>query len=317
MTSDTSDRHDAAAGGRTEAATSPADRPLFVTLASHEAPGLARFRASLARYGITPQVVWTGHPYPGHRAAMVLLQAFLAALPLQQVVVYVDGFDVVLIRDPAELATAWRSFGRSIVISTEPGFTWKLPGRLAAARRYPPAGGRSGMYRFLNSGGYIGEAGALAAMLAGLDRESDVDCDQTLINKWFLDDPSRAALDYDQDLFASSACQAGLERLLWREEDGILVNRRTGGQPFFFHFPAENRVSSARILDMLPFELPRLPVRGKDRRGYLENLVESRPTYLLDRPAYPLEDITRLLAFRLLPALVLALAILAWLMPTT
>ena len=96
--------------------------PRFVTLASHEGPGLARYRASLARFGIAPDVVWTGKPYPGHLAAMQMLGAHLARLPADEFVVYTDAFDVVLIRDPAELISRDRAFANPIVISTEPGF---------------------------------------------------------------------------------------------------------------------------------------------------------------------------------------------------
>lgn len=287
--------------------------PRFVTLASEEGPGLARYRASLARFGITPDIVWTGNPYPGHLAAMRLLGAHLASLPADEIVVYTDGYDVVLIRDPAVLVAQYRAFGKPVVLSTEPGFTWKLPGRFAASRRYPKGEGRSGMYRYLNSGGYVGEAGALAAMLSELDYGTGIDCDQTLFNKWFLENPGRAALDHDQEIFASSACQSGLERKLYRCDGAQLVNTRTGGRPFFFHFPAENRLCTAHVLDMLPFDLPRLPVRPRDRRKYILNVIESRPTFWLDRPAYPLEDIVGLVAFRVLPAGIAAgLGFLAW-----
>ena len=290
-----------------------ADVPRFFTLASDDGPGLQRYRASLARHGIEPDIVWTGAPYPGHARAMQLLAAHLRTLDPQESVVYTDGYDVVLIRDPAELAAEIARFRAPVVISTEPGFTWKLPGRFAASRRYPKGSGRSGMYRFLNSGAYAGRAGVIAGMLEALDFSSGADCDQTLVNKWYLEDPSRAALDHDQELFASSACQVGLERALYRFDGSHLVNRRTGGRPFFFHFPAENRISSGIILDMLPFDLPRLPVRQKDRTGYAFNLIESRPTWLLDRPAYPLEDVTRMVVFRLLPLLVLVGLAMWWL----
>ncbi|WP_306029431.1 glycosyltransferase domain-containing protein [Stappia sp. MMSF_3263] len=287
--------------------------PRFVTLASHEGPGLDRYRASLARFGIVPDIVWTGSPYPGHLAAMQVLRAHLSGLPGDEIVVYTDGYDVALIRDPAELVARYRAFASPIVISTEPGFTWKLPGRFAASRRYPKGTGRSGMYRYLNSGGYIGKAGALATMLAGLDYASGIDCDQTLLNKWFLENPGRVALDYDQEIFASSACQSGLERKLYRFDGTHLVNTRTGGRPFFFHFPAENRLCARHVLDMLPFDLPRLPVRPRDRCRYVLNVIESRPTYWLDRPAYPLEDIVGLVAFRLLPVSIVAgLGFMAW-----
>lgn len=296
-----------------ETAAVRAKPPRFITAASHEGPGLDRYRASLARFGIVPDIVWTGHPYPGHAARARLVLERLRTLPEDEIVVHTDCFDVVLIRDPAELVARFRAFGAPIVISTEPGFTWKLPGRLRASRAYPKAGGKSGMYRYLNAGCYVGKAGALAAMLSELDYASAVDCDQSLLNKWFMENPGRAALDYDQEIFASSACQSGLERKLYRFDGAHLVNTRTGGKPFFFHFPAENRLCTKHVLDMLPFELPRLPVRPPDRRKYVLNVIESRPTFWLDRPAYPLEDIVGLIAFRLLPAgVIAALGYLAW-----
>jgi hypothetical protein len=168
------------------------------------------------------------------------------------------------------------------------------------------------MYRFLNSGAYIGEAGALAAMLGELDYAAPVTSDQTLLNKWFLENPDRVALDYDQELFASSACQAGLEKLLYRWDGTHLVHRGTGGKPWIFHFPAENSISSGKILDMLPFDVLRLPTGKRGRRAYARNVVESRLTYLLDRPSYPLEDVVTALMFRVAPALLIVGATLWW-----
>ncbi|MBL6430365.1 MAG: hypothetical protein HPM95_00590 [Alphaproteobacteria bacterium] len=83
---------------------------------------------------------------------MRLLKAHLETRPTDEIVVYTDAYDVVMIRDPADIVDRYRSFGAPIVFSTEPGFTYKFPGRFRASHRYPPAGGRSGMYRFLNSG---------------------------------------------------------------------------------------------------------------------------------------------------------------------
>lgn len=275
----------------------------YVTLASDRTPGLERYLETLGSFGVTPHVVWTGSPYPGHLAAMRLLKDHLETRPAEEIVVYTDAYDVVMIRDPADLVARYRAFGAPIVFSTEPGFTYKLPGRYRASRRYPPAGGRSGMYRFLNSGGYIGTAGALTAMLGALRYEGAPDCDQTLINRWFMDHAA-AALDYDQTIFASSACQVGLERRLYRVEDGRLVHTRTGAAPVFFHFPAENRIASARILEMLPGAFKRLPPRPGERWRFFKNMLETRLPYLLDRPAYPLEDLVGLLLFRALPATV-------------
>jgi len=285
----------------------------YVTLASETGPGLERYLDSLGSFGVTPHVVWTGSPYPGHLAAMKVLKGHLETRPAAEIVVYTDGFDVVMIRDPADLVARFRAFDAPIVFSTEPGFTYKLPGRYRASRRYPPAGGRSGMYRFLNSGGYIGTAGALTAMLGALRYEAAPDCDQTLINRWFMDHAAAAALDYDQTIFASSACQVGLERRLYRVEDGRLVHTRTGGVPVFFHFPAENRIASARVLDLLPGAHTRLPPRPGERWGVFKNTLETRLPYLLDRPAYPLEDLVGLLLFRVLPATaVVAAAMALW-----
>lgn len=280
--------------------------PRLVTVASHETAGLARYRASLARFGIVPDIVWTGHPYPGHAERARRLLAHMDTLPGDEIVVFTDAYDVVLIRDPGELLQSFARFNHALVLSTEPGFTWKLAGRLAASRRYPRAGGRSGMYRYLNAGCYMGQAGAIAAMLRALDHEAGIDCDQTLINQWFIANPGRAALDYDQKIFASSACQSGLERRLYHFDGAHLVNRRTGGKPFFFHFPAENRLCTRHVMAMLPFSLPRLPVRPRDRWNYLRNVIESRPSWWFDLPAYPLQDAVRLLAFRLLPVVVTA-----------
>ncbi|MBL6430364.1 MAG: hypothetical protein HPM95_00585 [Alphaproteobacteria bacterium] len=141
-------------------------------------------------------------------------------------------------------------------------------------------------------------------MLGALKYDASPACDQTRINQWYMANPDAAARDFDQTIFASSACQVGLEDRLYRAQDGRLVNTRTGGEPVFFHFPAENRIASARILDMLPQPHRRLPPRPGEGYRFFRNVIETRLPYLLDRPAYPLEDIVAAVALRAMPVLV-------------
>ncbi|MCA1299367.1 glycosyltransferase domain-containing protein [Stappia indica] len=288
-------------------------RPSFITQASRPSPGLSRYEASCALFGAGLLVLGRSEPVQGQIQRLMRLRDHLVTRGADEIVLFTDAANVVLLRDPDGLTDCFERFGAPIVFACEPGFTYRLPGGWGVSRRYPPAGGKSGMYRFLNAGAMIGRVGALRRMLGELDTDIPVDCAHTVLHAWFLAHPGRAALDYDQEIFATSACQAGLETRLFAVREGLLCHRRTGAAPYFMHFPAENRICSNRLLDMMPWmrNLPRLPVRGRDRSGYLVNCIENGLSWLLDRPAYPLNDWVRVVLFYLLPGLVAAG--LAWL----
>jgi len=104
----------------------------------------------------------------GYREKDRHLKAFLETVADDEVVLFTDGYDVIFVASAEEILLKFRKFGKSIVFSAETN-CWPDPDLSA---RYGQS--HSTIYRYLNSGGFIGEAGAIKKMLHGPALADDV-----------------------------------------------------------------------------------------------------------------------------------------------
>ena len=124
--------------------------------------------ASASRAGVALELL-PYEPAKGHRQMVEKLLVKFRALPPHTLVVKLDGSDVVLGRD-AGVAGAfrdrWAALGGGVVFTAEAALFFHIGGNgddCRAVTSMPPS---PTVYRFLNSGGYLGTAGDLALVLA-------------------------------------------------------------------------------------------------------------------------------------------------------
>jgi hypothetical protein len=156
--------------------------------------------------------------WPSHRAKDELLRLYLRRLPSSAVVLFTDAYDTALLAPAEAILAKYLGFGAPIVCTAERN-CWPDE----SLSKYFPASPTA--FRFLNTGGFIGTAGALRDLihetqrLRSAERSHPPDGDapraetmradrypwsnQYLWHLTYLRDPSRIALDYYTALFLS------------------------------------------------------------------------------------------------------------------
>jgi hypothetical protein len=140
-----------------------------------------------------------------------------------EVLMHLDAFDTFVLTDASEVLEKFRKTGANIVVSTETVLapTWEFNNQdiqKEMDRIYPKGPNR---FRWINSGTYIGYAGAIVNLLTAMG--SDFHCDlptgqkmsscddQRCFHTFFLkeNNPHKIMLDYNQDIFH---CMQGVDK---------------------------------------------------------------------------------------------------------
>ena len=193
--------------------------------ASRWQPSLEVFLADCARAGLQPEVLgyrqrWGGF---GHR-----LRRVTAALHgISGPVLFTDAFDVRILGSAAEIRSGWESLGAPPLLCAAETVCWPQEG---CAEAYPAC---ETPYRFLNAGGWIGDAAYVRELLrdAGAPLVPEETNDQEWLTELFLSRPGAISLDTGAVVFQ---CLLGAAHHLGREA-GTWRNRLTGSAPPIFH----------------------------------------------------------------------------------
>lgn len=171
----------------------------------------------------------------------------------EEIVMFVDAYDVVISAGEKEIVDKFLSFNSPIVFAAESGCWPFLDGRRGGEyicdSVYPPS---VTPYRFLNSGTWIGYVGAarraLQAMME-LPEAKDKAIDQELASIVFLKNNSDIALDYNADIFQSVHMSQSHLRLELGPEGKTRRWRNivTKTLPVVFHFNGGAKSDQKRI----------------------------------------------------------------------
>lgn len=174
---------------------------LVVTAATEETDGFRRFMKTAAQFNYTVKVLGLGEEWRGGDVAKTvgggqkvrwLKKELLRHKDDQhKVVLFVDSYDVIFASGPEELLQKFLGFRHKVVFSAE-GFCWPDQ-RLAS--KYPPV--HSGK-RYLNSGGFMGFAPELAALVQQW-KYKDNDDDQLFYTRIYLDKTQRSKYNITLD----------------------------------------------------------------------------------------------------------------------
>lgn len=250
----------------------------FITVDTAASPKLERLKRSCRHHGIPLEVIGEGRPYPGHGAKIEFVIEYLSAQDPDEIVMFVDGYDVVFLAGSGEIERKFNTFAHPMVFSTEQNCNVNggLFARFPVWFRYPK-GKRP--YRFINSGSYIGKAGYMRDFLQGADVPLTAS-DQTVINQYFVSNPAKAALDCDQEIFTCTAGRTGLEEEDYRVEDGRLRNVVTNSLPCVLHCPGKNYIGLEKLVSKLPIAgepyQPTVEEERKYRKSRFMNRITAR-----------------------------------------
>ncbi|KAM4714261.1 multifunctional procollagen lysine hydroxylase and glycosyltransferase LH3 [Anableps anableps] len=177
------------------------EKLLVLTAATEETDGFKRFVRTVAQFNYTLKVLGLGEEWKGGDVARTvgggqkvrwLKKELLKHSEDQELVVlFVDSYDVIFAAGPDELLSKFSSLGHRVVFSAE-GFCWPDQ-RLAS--KYPEV--HSGK-RYLNSGGFVGFASDLGAIVQQW-KFKDNDDDQLFYTRIYLDRNQRTRFNMTLD----------------------------------------------------------------------------------------------------------------------
>ncbi|XP_037832688.1 multifunctional procollagen lysine hydroxylase and glycosyltransferase LH3 [Kryptolebias marmoratus] len=174
---------------------------LIVTAATEETDGFNRFMRTAREFNYTVKVLGLGEEWKGGDVARTVgggqkvrwLKKELQkhSEKKEMIIMFVDSYDVIFASGPDELLSKFSRLGHRVVFSAE-GFCWPDQ-RLAS--KYPEV--HSGK-RYLNSGGFIGFAPDLSAIVQQW-KYKDSDDDQLFYTRIYLDQSQRTKFNMTLD----------------------------------------------------------------------------------------------------------------------
>ena len=202
------------------------------TVATEDRPELRRLQKTAARYAVNLTVLGMGQPWRGGDMArqagggqkVNLLRPALEDLAEDQIVLFMDGYDVVVTGHVRRILASYEQLGTAVVFAAEP-FCW--PDR-ELADRYPET---DSPWRFLNSGCFIGRAGALRQLLS--KPIADADDDQLYYTRQFLSGEHDIVLDTGCLIF--QCLNGSLDSMEVDRARGALYNRHHKSWPAVVH----------------------------------------------------------------------------------
>lgn len=209
---------------------------------------------SASRFGAELVVLGWEQRWRGFVWRLMLVKEFLDGLPDDEVVCFIDAYDVVLLRDPAELETAFLALSAATGCRLIFGCDRPKPLVLKAASRYMFGQCQS---KSINAGSYIGFAGAVREMIEEiLSRTSDPsDDDQVQVVRYCNGNQDKIHIDCDNLLFLTfvnplKPFEAGSNVRV--DSDGRLFHN--GIRPFLAHGAGQTNMDD--ICEALGYDLP-------------------------------------------------------------
>ncbi|KAL5013601.1 hypothetical protein ScPMuIL_007871 [Solemya velum] len=218
------------------------DGLLIVTVATEETDGFRRFMRSAKKYDLDVEVhglgvKWEGGDvatYPGGGQKVLLLRDGLKDYKLRDdlKIMFVDSYDLVFTNGAKDILERFERLQASIVFSAE-GFCWPDE---SLASSFPTV--KSNEKRYLNSGGFIGNAKEVVEMLNHLDI-APADDDQLYYTQIYLDSSLRhqwsIKLDTRSEIFQNLNGALGDVTLKFMGTHSYLYNIKTGVTPVVIH----------------------------------------------------------------------------------
>lgn len=230
------------------AVSEKADKPetndvLVFTVASNETDGFKRYLRSTEVYGFRDHVrvlglgkEWKGGYMKFGTGGGYKINLFREALKVYQddkdrIVIFTDGYDVIFLAGLPDIVEKFKESEARILFAAE-GSCW--PDKSLASKYPQVTGGK----RYLNSGGFIGYASDVFAILNAAVVEDTSD-DQLFYTKVYLDEELRKKhkikLDHKSEIFQNLYGAVADVELRFKGQDAYLQNIVYNTVPYIVH----------------------------------------------------------------------------------
>ena len=207
------------------------------------------------------------------------LREFLKTIKSDDIVVFVDGFDVIMVDHIDIFMERYKKFNKSIVLSivNNPDIIKYFEKKVFNTIKY------KGSEYWICSGLYVGKVSDLVYMFDAMDIESDkTNDDQLLLTRFIIDNPKFAnekiALDTQMELFTNAArpkikdwiIKDTHSKLKLKYKDGQILNE-FDKPTIFLHGPGS--VNLKPYIEKLGYsDVPDIPTFSNARIGFYSKL---------------------------------------------
>lgn len=207
------------------------------TIADKPSLNLDRLLYSAKKFNHHIEVLGTNIKNYAHGHKLIEIEGAVSKLPDEEIVLFIDAHDAFLMCDENEILEKYRTFNAPLVFGAEANFAMLKVPSLPILFRYPKS---PTIYRYLNSGTYIGTAGSIKELLRRISYTEKMISDQLPITLLFSEktrNQGLIALDYYQRLFTCNGGRLGAEDIDYTVKNNRVVVKHTGEMPCVVHFP--------------------------------------------------------------------------------
>lgn len=193
---------------------------MLIFCADYEGTNSDLLHESCTTHGIDLQSYGNGKPWPGYVSGKIRGALEFLRTRSEKIALYADGNDSFVIGREQQIQDAFRALRTDVLISTE-------------QTCWPDSGLSEGfvepcVFRFLNSGGWMGYTDALINVLTDIDIKTEGGDDQREWTKWYLDNGFVHNLDHTCRVFQTMGGNG------YMTDSG--ENQATGTHPLVWHF---------------------------------------------------------------------------------
>ena len=206
------------------------DRLHVFAVATHETDELRRLVKSFNEVGGVPiEIIGLGCKWQGFGNKPLWLREKILQMGLgsTDIVLFVDAYDVLCIRNLSDVCGAFQAFGKRLIFGAERG----CHPDATLADRFPRS---PSSFTYTNSGGFIGYADEIVRMVDWADPKPHED-DQLLACKYTLENPETVGLDYNASIFLNLFDVSFDEIEISPAQSAPILVKETGYRPHITH----------------------------------------------------------------------------------
>lgn len=210
------------------------DKPTFhvCTIASDYTPELEQLLDSCQRYGVNIEILGLHQPYPNNCIKIKRVKDFIENLPDNDIVMLVDGYDVLFQASPEKILNLFFGMEVPFVIAVE-RLTWPYHSKRSL---FPPS---PTSFKYINSGSYIGYVSHIKHIFSELKTKWH-NSDQGVFYNHFFDHPEQYTFDYHCQLFLAMS-DMRKEELVFDDINNVVKCKETDTTPCIIHGPGHYR----------------------------------------------------------------------------
>lgn len=175
------------------ASSVPLDKFHIVTVANKQHPRLNNLKKSCRAQGFDLEIIGMGKPYFKNSTKFVRMQEYVNRLPDDHIVMFIDGFDVIVVQPKAKILDKFLKENSDLTFASERN-CWPYEAMASTFTKHPHG------FDFINSGCYIGYASKLKAFYKSI-APHPYESDQKYVYLNYFQNPCNFKIDHNCEIF--------------------------------------------------------------------------------------------------------------------